>query len=248
MFEKPLQLDKKKTESIKADNEKQKTFKYIKAKTLIDRARNFMSTKKMNPNCLNLNLDRRAIWQADEDELILLIKVASLYFLPNEKSVPFKLISDLMNELVPEKCYDKKLSSFGRRIKILMKSDMNVLFVSNKLELCKQSSKIRNKFRHAKLAKSVVNKEVIELYLNFVKDIKEEFLDHKDYSKISIENEMEPILELPDTMEEFKKKFTIKNTPKDQYLDNQIYFQQPISDYDITFNTLHSAIHVSFSF
>lgn len=197
----------------------------------------------MNPST-NLNLDRRAIWQADEDELILLIKVASLFFLPNEKSVPFKLINDVMNELVPEKCYDKKLSSFGRRIKILMKSNMNVLFVSNKLELCKQSAKIKETYGRAKIVKSVVNPDVVELYLNFVKDIKEEFLSHKDYSKMSIDEEAS-MFDLPDTMEEFKKKFTIRNTPKDKFLKKQIYFQQPTSDYEITFNTLHSAIHVS---
>lgn len=57
--------------------------------------------------------DRRATWNAAEDELILLIKCAHMYFLPNERSVPFKLINDVSNLMIPptpglEKkvCYD----------------------------------------------------------------------------------------------------------------------------------------------
>ena len=56
--------------------------------------------------------------------------------MPKEKSVPFKLISSVMHNLIPNKSLDdKKISSYGRRIKILMKSKMNSLFVLNKVRI-----------------------------------------------------------------------------------------------------------------
>lgn len=229
--------------------DKQKSFTYMKAKTLLDKARQtFMNKSGPKVSSAPLNTatsDRRAIWQSDEDELILLIKVASLYFLPNEKCIPFKLINDVMNELVPEKCIDKKISSFGRRIKILMKSNMNILFVTNKLELCKQSNQLRKKFQDFKITKNLVNKEQTDLYVSFVSEIKQMF-SKRDYASVTLEELDEDKFELPSSMEEFNKKFVIKNTqPSDKSHGIHKYFQQPTNDYEISCNTLHSAIHVS---
>ncbi len=231
--------------------------KLMKAKYLIDKAKVY----KLNANTPNqhagssanselnqcLLSERRAIWQPDEDELILLIKVASLYFLPEEKSVPFKLISDVMNELVPQKCLDKKISSFGRRIKILLKANMNMLFVSNKLELCKQDKELEKKYQEAKLQikRNLVDQLQVDLYVKFVKDVKEKMLKKKLYDPILIDEE-ENRFELPATMKEFKEKYSIKNTSKDILMKSQSScFHQPTTDYEITSNTLHSAIHSS---
>ena len=176
-----------------------KTLKLIKAKYLIDKAKVYKlnstnniptsqqalaSSDKQSTNNIsnnNNNNERRAIWQPDEDELILLIKVASLYFLPDEKSIPFKLISDVMNQLVPNKCTDKKLSSFGRRIKMLLKSNMNILFVANKLELCKQDKETEINYKEARreIKRNLVDKHQVDLYTKFVTDIKEKFLKKK---------------------------------------------------------------------
>ncbi len=240
-----------------------KTLKLIKAKYLIDKAKVYKlnstnsiptsqqvsSDKQSTNNISNNNNERRAIWQSDEDELILLIKVASLYFLPDEKSIPFKLISDVMNQLVPNKCTDKKLSSFGRRIKMLLKSNMNILFVANKLELCKQDKETEINYKEARreIKRNLVDKHQIDLYTKFVRDIKEKFLKKKVYTLTegpAEENELK--FELPATMKEFKEKFIINNTSKDILLKSQTFhFQQPTTDYEITCNTLHSAIHSS---
>ncbi len=53
-----------------------KKYKFIKARSLLDRAKNFKnktSFKVSNTNTTNTLLDRRAIWQSEEDELILLM-------------------------------------------------------------------------------------------------------------------------------------------------------------------------------
>ena len=55
--------------------------------------------------------------------------------------------------------------------------------------------------------------------------------------------------ELPDTMNEFRAKYTVKNATVDGrdllIKSSASFFQQPTSDYEITSNTLHSAIHSS---
>ena len=200
--------------------------------------------------------ERRAIWSREEDELILLIKVTSLYFFPNEKRITFKLISDIMNQIVPDKCHDKKISSFGRRIKALLKSNLNLLFVSNKLELCKQDKEIEKKYAKAlsKLKRSLVDHEQVDTYKNFVIDLRDKFLK-RSYSNEApnesgqagdagtVDNEVE--FELPKTMEEFNRKYTVKNSLSGLFGNQKNDYQQPKSDYEISFNTLHSAIHVS---
>ena len=246
---KPNVMKKKLTETSPEAirTEKRKNFKHLKAKTLLDKARQTFINKsgpKPMATVSTAALDRRAIWQSDEDELILLIKVTSLYFLPKEKCIPFKLISDVMNELVPDKCSDKKVSSFGRRIKILMKSHMNILFVANKLELCKQSRELGAKFVDFKITKNLVNKEQTDLYVSFVSEIRQMF-GKKDYSDVRLEDADGDRFELPSTMEEFRRQFVIKNTHTlEKKSGIQKYFQQPTNDYEISCNTLHSAIHV----
>jgi len=140
---------------------------------------------------------------------------------------------------------DKKIGSFGRRIKILLKSHMNLLFVMNKLELCKHSKKVQEKYAHIKLTRNTLGKEQIDLYLEFVNDAKKWFLGKKDYAELDLDYEVEePKFDLPETLEEFNKKFVIKNTPPEHAFNNRVYFRQPTSDYEISCNTLHSAIHV----
>lgn len=205
------------------------------AKHLIDRAK--LHTQKLTQNVPVP--DHRATWSPSEDEMVLMIKVTALYFAPNEKSVPFKLISDIMNRLMPKNCLDKRVSSFGRRIKILMKSKMNCLFVANKLELCKQDKEFDKKYanRRTKVKRNLVDKDLVDLYISFILDMKEKF-------RQSAPNELE--IDLPDSIEKFHQKYKILNTQKEVlFKDATSYFQQPKSDYEITLNTLHSAIHVS---
>ncbi len=246
-----------------------KSLKIFKAKSLVDKAKNFkvsfIQTKEQthktslsssNNSNICSNFDRRAIWHQDEDELILLIKVTALYFLPNEPSVPFKLIRDVQQQLMPAKCIDKKVSSFGRRIKMLLKSNMNKLFVNNKLELCKQDKELNKKYFQAKskLKRNIIDREQVDLYVKFIGDIKEKYLKIRDYSnseKTDSQNCVNQVdnstqFDLPSTLEEFSKKYTINNTPKSLLFKNQTnYFQQPKTDYEISCSTLHSAIHSS---
>lgn len=194
-----------------------------------------------------LAIDKRAIWTPAEDELILLIKVTALYFVPHEKSVPFKLIHDIMNDLMPRTSLDKKVGSFGRRIKILIKSKMNTLFVANKLELCKQDKEMDKKYSsfRSKIKRNFVDKELVDLYINFIKDLKAKYLKKRVYNQVK-QTEQSMQIDLPDSLEEFHKKYKILNSEKDVLFKNQSsYYQQPKTDYEITCNTLHSAIHVS---
>ena len=234
-------------------------------------------------------VERRATWHADEDEIILLIKVASLYFLPHESapSVPFKLISDVMHELMPARCYDKRVSSFGRRIKMLLKCRMSALFVSNKLELCRQDPHLERTFaqpaRHW-LKRNLLDRAQVDLYVAFINEVRQRFLAKKSYApgggggeggeEASSSNADMSLLstlpssqdenmphndahetpfELPDTMEEFNKRFAIRNsstlTPTTTAAHTggksaSSYFKQPTNDYEISCNTLQSAIHV----
>lgn len=106
-----------------------------KAKSLVDKAKTsakHASQAKQQQHSMD---DRRAIWTPAEDEIILLIKCTQMYFLPNERSVAFKLIADVANVIMPQP--EKKVGSFGRRMKMLMKSRASV-YVINKLELCRQ--------------------------------------------------------------------------------------------------------------
>ncbi|CAF0758348.1 unnamed protein product [Brachionus calyciflorus] len=206
------------------------------AKYLVDKAK-FQSHKVNNNSSIP---DHRATWTRAEDEMILLIKVAGLYFYPNEKSVPFKLINDIMNQLMPRYCKDKRVSSFGRRIKILMKSKMNCLNVTNKLELCKFDRELEMKYsnRKSRVKKYVVDKEMVDMYIDFVKDLKNKFMNDEINKNIE--------LSLPETIDEFNNKYKILNTQKDLLLKTPLsFYQQPKTDYEITFNTLHSAIHSS---
>lgn len=58
--------------------------------------------------------DRRAKWNSEEDEVILVTKCAQLYFLPDERSVPFKIIADVSNEIIkPLEGLEKKVRIFN---------------------------------------------------------------------------------------------------------------------------------------
>lgn len=200
--------------------------------------------------------DRRAQWHSDEDELILLIKCAHMYFLPHERSVPFKLIADIMNEIMtPNTCVNKKVSSFGRRTKKLLRLKANLIYVSNKLELCKQDKKLEAKYSldKSKLKRSCGDREQVELYVRFINDLREKFLKKKNYGSERKDDdgkmdEEESPIELPDSLEEFNQKFKILNTQKDVFFNKpQSYFKQPTTDYEITCNTVQTAIHVNFN-
>jgi hypothetical protein len=263
------------TKRLKSLNEKkanqfanaQLSLKIQKAKYLVVKSKSlkaFKSTNNTNSVAKvvedNLNfIERRATWNSEEDRMILLIKVTALFFLPKEKSIPFKLISDTMHNLMPNKSLeDKKVSSYGRRIKILMKSKMNNLFVSNKLELCRQDKELEKKYQHyrAKLKRNYYDQEQVELYTRFITDIQNNLLKKRSYSSNdysskslasnSYDNQSnEKKFELPATLEEFNKKFIIRNSNQN-LLAKKLHFQQPTTDYEITCNTVHSAIHVIF--
>jgi hypothetical protein len=266
-----------KSNEIKTQMKKVNSLKLKKAKYLVDKAKvyrmqvnnNEHETSKANQQASSNSTrfaDTRAIWHPEEDELILLVKVASLYFLPNERTVPFKLLTDIMKELIPHRCLDKKRSSFGRRIKMLHKSSMNIHFVYNKLELCRQDKEIERKYAFAKskMHRSFGDREQIDLYKQFINDLRQKFMSRPTigFGRSLSNNELlkarkpnAPIiqstddnackLELPSSMEEFKERFTIKNIQRDLLKSKSQYFQQPTTDYEIIYNTLHSAIHVT---
>ncbi len=224
------------------------SLKQLKARNLIERAKIFKAQTSNTQNLKSINgesFERRAIWSSDEDELILLIKIAFLYFVPNERSVPFKLIQEIMVNMLPEKCANKKITSFGRRIKMLLKSKVNVLFVSNKLELCRQDDELTRKYSNALKSRRVIDSEQVYLFINFIRDIQEKYIKKSSVDYKSLSEQIQ--LELPDSIEEFHRIFKIRNVSHDIILKNpQSYFQQPTSDYEITCHTVQSAIHVRF--
>ena len=137
-----------------------------------------------------------------------------------------------------------------------MKSKMNNLFVSNKLELCRQDKELEKKYHHyrAKLKRNYYDQEQVDLYTKFITDIQNNLLKKRSYSSNdyssksfnsnSYDNQSnEKKFELPTTLEEFNKKFIIRNSTQN-LLAKKLHFQQPTTDYEITCNTVHSAIHV----
>jgi len=243
------QLSKFKRPKLKLPNKKAQTvksLKQLKARNLIEKAKFFKAQTSNTQSLKSINVEnfeRRANWCSDEDELILLIKIAFLYFVPNERSVPFKLIQDIMVCMMPEKCANKKITSFGRRIKMLLKSKVNMLFVSNKLELCRQDDELNRKYSNALKSRRAIDSEHVYLFINFIRDIQEKYIKKSSVDYKSLSEQIK--FELPDTIDEFNKMFKIRNVSNDVMLKNpQAYFQQPISDYEITCHTVQSAIHV----
>ena len=180
---------------------------------------------------------KRAVWNKEEDDLILLIKIASLYFLPNEKTIQFKIIHDIMNDLMPS-TYGKKIKSFGRRMKVLLKSKLNRLYISNKLELCRQNDELTKLYSNVKLKRnSIANQnEQINIYKGFILDVKSKLNKNLD--------DLTSDFKLPDSIEELHKKYTIKS--QNDIFKQESYFKQPVNNNEILQSTLHSAIHVSF--
>ena len=128
-----------------------RSLKLLKAKSLVDRATKLKTAVSLKPVAADraAAAERRAVWHTDEDELILLIKVASLYLMPGERCIPFKLISDVLLELVEDsgkRNADKSVSSVGRRVKVLMKMRINKLFVLNKYQLCRQDKWLESRY------------------------------------------------------------------------------------------------------
>lgn len=236
-----------------------KNIKIMRARALLDKAK---TVSKSIPSVSGVASaaaskkktvysERRAIWHSDEDELILLIKVASLYLMPGERCIPFKLISDIMYKLMPlDRSSDKSIASIGRRVKVLMKQRINRLFVLNKYELCKQDKWLDEKYKEAraKLKRNLIDKECIDIYIRFIEDVVERHIKKKSYQGECNNYSKQSSIEtdpLPSSREEFEKKFTIVNSNRDALFKTQSsYFQQPTTDYEITCNTLHSAIHV----
>ncbi len=135
---------------------------------------------------------------------------------------------------------------------MLLKSNMNMLYVSNKLELCRQSKELNEKFAHAKtkITKNLGDEKQVQVYLDFVREIKEKFLKNKSYSQGNeddLVSDIEDGFELPATRKEFEERFSIRNTSAENLFKNNtsFYYKQPTNDYEITCNTVHSAIHVN---
>ncbi|CAM6055084.1 unnamed protein product, partial [Sphagnum tenellum] len=184
--------------------------------------------------------DRRAVWHADEDELILLVKVAALFFFPHERSVPFQLITLVMRQLRPNTCLNKKQSAFGRRMKALLRVPANHTFIVNKLELCRQDVSLCDKYARlaVNLKRNIVDDEQVRLYVQFVREVSDKF---KHGQRLL---ELDATFELPRTMDEFREKYKVKNQ-REMLLYKTLsqQFKQPTNEYEIAASTLHSAIH-----
>lgn len=182
---------------------------------------------------------KRAVWNKEEDNLILLIKIASLYFLPNEKTIQFKIIHDICNDLMPS-TIGKKVKSFGRRMKVLLKSKLNRLYISNQLELCRQSKAISCLYSNVKLKRNSISnqQEQFNLYKRFIQDIKSKLNKNID--------DLDDNFKLPSTKEQLFAKYSIKS--QNDIFKQEAYFKQPECKLDIIKSTLHSAIHVSVKF
>lgn len=138
---------------------------------------------------------------------------------------------------------------------MLLKSRANQIYVSNKLELCRQDKTLAAKYAAEKaLLKTTPqsDRHPVDLYVAFIRQVKDKFLRKKSYE---LGDESEPVeaagsgirIELPETMDEFRRKYKILNThQRDMFSKPQsAHFKQPTTDYEITCNTVHNAIHVS---
>ena len=127
----------------------------------------------------------------------------------------------------------------------------------NKVELCRQDKELEKKYQHhrARLKRNFYDQEQVDLYTKFVLDIQNNLLKKRSYSHLLDENDNSSVsqknhhlseetqFELPSTLEEFNKKYIIRNSAQ-SLLAKKPHYQQPTTDYEITCNTVHSAIHV----
>lgn len=146
---------------------------------------------------------------------------------------------------------------------MLLKWKANLIYVTNKLELCRQDKQLEAKYgeERAKLRKKSPNdREPTDLYVRFIRDVKERFLKKKSYSgaltddvveqEVGDDDDATKKIDLPDSMDEFRKKYRILNTQQREMLfkPQSAHFKQPTTDYEITCNTVQSAIHVTLTF
>ena len=144
---------------------------------------------------------------------------------------------------------------------MLLKSRANMIYVANKLELCRQDKTFESKYSSEKIKLkkiSPVDRNPVDLYVSFVKDVREKFLKKKknnnnnsetidDFEASDIGGSSSIRIDLPDTREEFEKKYRVLNSQQQRdviFKPKSTYFKQPTTDYEITCNTVQSAIHV----
>lgn len=136
-----------------------------------------------------------------------------------------------------------------------------MIYVANKLELCRQDKTFESKYSSEKIKLkkiSPVERNPVDLYVSFVKDVREKFLKKKNNNSETTDDfESSDIssssirIDLPDTMEEFEKKYRVLNSQQQRdviFKPKSTYFKQPTTDYEITCNTVQSAIHVRLKF
>ncbi len=187
----------------------------------------------------NNEIQRRSIWSKDEDDKILLIKVAALFFMPTDKIIQFKVIRDVFNNVFDNKSKsegNKNEKAFGRRMKVLLKSRVNKLFVSNKLESCKHNSTLHETYRKVRLKRSSNPDEQIKYMSAFLNDMDKYVTDN------GCQMDLNSDFVLPSTVKELYENYNVQSQ-KDVF-KTEPHFQRPTSDYDIVKNTLHNAIHV----
>lgn len=171
------------------------------------------------------------------------------------------------------------MSSFGRRMKMLLNSIANKNYVKNKLELCRQDRAFEAKYsaeRTALRRTPLSDRHPVDLYEQFIRDVMQRYLKKKTYDSNSSSNiehqkancdfstaeasststasekdESIVKLELPDTKEEFQRKYRVLNSQQQNdalFKSQKSLFKQPTNDYEISCNTVQSAIHVNISF
>lgn len=166
-------------------------------------------------------------------------------------------------------------------MKMLLKLQANVIYVRNKLELCRQDKVLETRYSSERAALKRTpqsDRNPTDLYVRFINDVMERFLlkkmtkktkDASSSSRTSLNNDSEdesvvaasggehenssslsssiPI-ELPDSMDEFKRKYRVLNSLQQRdalFRPRMSYFKQPTTDYEISCNTVQAAIHVN---
>lgn len=241
-IKKVVKQTKHETERVEKVKNRRTLFKIRLAKQIIQKAKEILINKKFKPNKKIITKkqqaefdQKRATWSKEEDDVIILIKIASLYLMPSEKSVQFKVIHDVMNEIMPS-TIGKKTQSFGRRMKVLCKMNSVRLFISNQLEALKHNRGLQQTYSNIRLKRTTELSEQAKAFSQLIQDM------IKLRKSNSNDSDLPNDFNLPKSKEELFKKYSIQN--KSDVFNNEEIFSQPKNFNDISFYSLQSAVHV----
>lgn len=223
--------------------------RYVKpvAKKIQFRARKRPRTPNyddVDKQALRLMRKLRVDWHPEEDNILLLCKVAMLVLCPpnRRQCVSSQHIRDIMHWHL--KSFDKTSKACQRRIVYMMRNES----IARSVHLCVQDAndnpEINRRFSFEVYKRL---RDQIKQEDDFVRAIKIVFVDlvyvlHKQFLSVTTKTFESRKTILPDTVAEFRQMFNAKH---EEYTHERLKFEAPQSSVDIEINVLATLIHSS---